>query len=50
MAFVKMGLKPREFAEMERFEKAVVIGFIKNYAKNENKDKNKPKGYRKKKR
>ena len=49
MAFVKMGLKPREFAEMDRFEKAVVIGFIKNYAENENKNKNKSKSYRKRK-
>lgn len=47
MAFLKMGMKPREFIEMDRFEKAVVIAFIKKYAKDKGKAA-KPKNRRRK--
>lgn len=44
MAFIKTGLKPREFIEMDRFEKAAVIGFIQKYAETEKKGAAKAKG------
>lgn len=43
MAFLKMGMLPKDFADLDMFQKALVIGFLQQYAK----DKNKPKGYRK---
>lgn len=44
MAFIKMGMRPREFIEMDRFEKAAVIGFLRNYAEAEKKGTAKAKG------
>jgi len=38
MAFIKMGMLPRDFTEMDMFEKAVVIAFLKQYANDKKKD------------
>ena len=48
MAFIKMGMRPREFIEMDRFEKAAVIGFLRNYAEKEKKGTAKAKRKRRK--
>ena len=50
MAFIKTGLTPRAFIEMDRFEKAAIIGFVQHYAESEKKGAAKAKGKKKRKR
>lgn len=44
-----MGIKPREFVEMDMFEKAVVIAYLEKYAESKKKEHNAIKKGRKRK-
>jgi len=43
-------MKPREFIELDMFEKAVIIGFLNQYAESKKKEQNAAKKGRKRKR